>query len=64
MSCHAAPRPVEPPSESDADDVKFNHSLFLFVVPANETEVAFFRKEDYGLYKANPKSAWWPQDFN
>ncbi|XP_041806984.1 UPF0538 protein C2orf76 homolog isoform X2 [Chelmon rostratus] len=25
---------------------------------ANETEVAFFRKEDYGLYKANPKSAW------
>ncbi|XP_022609652.1 UPF0538 protein C2orf76 homolog isoform X1 [Seriola dumerili] len=25
---------------------------------ASETEVAFFRKEDYGLYKANPKSAW------
>ncbi|KAM4558083.1 UPF0538 protein C2orf76 homolog [Odontesthes bonariensis] len=25
---------------------------------ANETEVAFFRKEDYGLYKANPQSAW------
>uniref|UniRef100_A0A8D3B6L4 Ubiquitin-like domain-containing protein n=1 Tax=Scophthalmus maximus TaxID=52904 RepID=A0A8D3B6L4_SCOMX len=25
---------------------------------ANETEVAFFRKEDYGLYKANPKTAW------
>uniref|UniRef100_A0A671TSN6 Uncharacterized protein n=1 Tax=Sparus aurata TaxID=8175 RepID=A0A671TSN6_SPAAU len=24
----------------------------------NETEVAFFKKEDYGLYKANPKSAW------
>ncbi|TKS66771.1 UPF0538 protein C2orf76 -like protein [Collichthys lucidus] len=24
----------------------------------NETEVAFFRKEDYGLYKANPKTAW------
>lgn len=24
----------------------------------NETEVAFFRREDYGLYKANPKSAW------
>ncbi|KAM3608427.1 uncharacterized protein V6R79_025030 [Siganus canaliculatus] len=24
----------------------------------NETEVAFFRKEDYGLYKANPKCAW------
>ncbi|XP_034416840.1 UPF0538 protein C2orf76 homolog isoform X1 [Cyclopterus lumpus] len=25
---------------------------------ANETEVAFFRKEDYGVYKANPKTAW------
>ncbi|XP_028249628.1 UPF0538 protein C2orf76 homolog [Parambassis ranga] len=25
---------------------------------ANETEVAFFRKEDYGLFKANPKTAW------
>ncbi|XP_071341013.1 UPF0538 protein C2orf76 homolog [Trachinotus anak] len=25
---------------------------------ANETEVAFFKKEDYGFYKANPKSAW------
>ncbi|GAA6219776.1 UPF0538 protein C2orf76 homolog [Lates japonicus] len=25
---------------------------------ANETEVAFFRKEDYSLYKANPKTAW------
>ncbi|XP_053184079.1 UPF0538 protein C2orf76 homolog [Scomber japonicus] len=25
---------------------------------ANETEVAFFRKEDYGLYKANPHTAW------
>lgn len=25
---------------------------------ANETEVAFFRKEDYGLYKANPQTAW------
>ncbi|XP_070694575.1 UPF0538 protein C2orf76 homolog isoform X1 [Pempheris klunzingeri] len=25
---------------------------------ANETEVAFFRKEDYQLYKANPKTAW------
>ncbi|XP_040913426.1 UPF0538 protein C2orf76 homolog [Toxotes jaculatrix] len=25
---------------------------------ANETEVAFFRREDYGLYKANPKTAW------
>ncbi|XP_070770330.1 UPF0538 protein C2orf76 homolog isoform X2 [Enoplosus armatus] len=25
---------------------------------ANETEVAFFKKEDYGLYKANPKAAW------
>ncbi|TMS06681.1 UPF0538 protein C2orf76-like protein [Larimichthys crocea] len=24
----------------------------------NETEVAFFRKEDYGLYKANPRTAW------
>ncbi|KAM8857339.1 UPF0538 protein C2orf76 homolog [Synchiropus splendidus] len=23
---------------------------------ANETEVAFFKKEDYGLYKANPTS--------
>lgn len=35
----------------------------MFVVSANETEVAFFKKEDYGLYKANPKSAWWPQCF-
>ncbi|KAM4731769.1 UPF0538 protein C2orf76 homolog isoform 1-T1 [Anableps anableps] len=25
---------------------------------ANETEVGFFRKEDYVFYKANPKSAW------
>ncbi|XP_037542688.1 UPF0538 protein C2orf76 homolog [Nematolebias whitei] len=25
---------------------------------ANETEVAFFRREDYGLYKANPHSTW------
>ncbi|XP_071369229.1 UPF0538 protein C2orf76 homolog [Centroberyx affinis] len=25
---------------------------------ANETELAFFRKEDYGLYKANPQCAW------
>uniref|UniRef100_A0A1A8D532 Chromosome 2 open reading frame 76 n=1 Tax=Nothobranchius kadleci TaxID=1051664 RepID=A0A1A8D532_NOTKA len=25
---------------------------------ANETEVAFFRKEDYGLYKANPRTSW------
>ncbi|XP_037646344.1 UPF0538 protein C2orf76 homolog isoform X2 [Sebastes umbrosus] len=25
---------------------------------ANETEVAFFRGEDYGLYKANPKTTW------
>ncbi|KAM6978658.1 UPF0538 protein C2orf76 homolog [Tautogolabrus adspersus] len=25
---------------------------------ANETEVAFFRGEDYGLYKANPTSFW------
>ncbi|XP_067370878.1 UPF0538 protein C2orf76 homolog isoform X4 [Channa argus] len=25
---------------------------------ANETELAFFRREDYGLYKANPKTAW------
>ncbi|XP_030580262.1 UPF0538 protein C2orf76 homolog isoform X2 [Archocentrus centrarchus] len=25
---------------------------------ANETEVAFFRKEDYSLYKANPKTNW------
>ncbi|XP_042281990.1 UPF0538 protein C2orf76 homolog [Thunnus maccoyii] len=25
---------------------------------ANETEVAFFRKEDYGLYKANPHTTW------
>uniref|UniRef100_UPI0037E85765 UPF0538 protein C2orf76 homolog isoform X2 n=1 Tax=Semicossyphus pulcher TaxID=241346 RepID=UPI0037E85765 len=25
---------------------------------ANETEVAFFRGEDYGLFKANPKTVW------
>ncbi|KAM4561338.1 UPF0538 protein C2orf76 homolog [Fundulus diaphanus] len=25
---------------------------------ANETEVGFFRKEDYIFYKANPKSTW------
>uniref|UniRef100_A0A8C7Y7K6 Uncharacterized protein n=1 Tax=Oryzias sinensis TaxID=183150 RepID=A0A8C7Y7K6_9TELE len=25
---------------------------------AHETEVAFFNKEDYGLYKANPTSSW------
>lgn len=35
----------------------------MFVISANETEVAFFKKEDYGLYKANPKTAWWPQCF-
>ncbi|CAB1328826.1 unnamed protein product [Coregonus sp. 'balchen'] len=26
---------------------------------ANETELAFFRKEDYELFKANPQPAWW-----
>lgn len=26
----------------------------------NETEVAFFSAEDYGLYKANPNPSWWP----
>ncbi|XP_069011284.1 UPF0538 protein C2orf76 homolog [Embiotoca jacksoni] len=25
---------------------------------ANETEVAFFGKDEYGLFKANPKTAW------
>ncbi|KAK2839376.1 hypothetical protein Q5P01_013116 [Channa striata] len=25
---------------------------------ANETELAFFRREDYGKYKANPQTAW------
>ncbi|KAM4609089.1 UPF0538 protein C2orf76 homolog [Polymixia lowei] len=25
---------------------------------ANETELAFFKKEDYGLYKANPHTVW------
>uniref|UniRef100_A0A3P9H586 Uncharacterized protein n=1 Tax=Oryzias latipes TaxID=8090 RepID=A0A3P9H586_ORYLA len=25
---------------------------------AHETEVAFFNKEDYGLYKANPTTSW------
>uniref|UniRef100_A0A3B4H5C0 Uncharacterized protein n=2 Tax=Pundamilia nyererei TaxID=303518 RepID=A0A3B4H5C0_9CICH len=25
---------------------------------AHETEVAFFRKADYSLYKANPQTAW------
>uniref|UniRef100_A0A3B3CEN1 Uncharacterized protein n=2 Tax=Oryzias melastigma TaxID=30732 RepID=A0A3B3CEN1_ORYME len=25
---------------------------------AHETEVAFFKKEDYGLYKANPTTSW------
>ncbi|CAJ1078877.1 UPF0538 protein C2orf76 homolog [Xyrichtys novacula] len=25
---------------------------------ANETEVAFFRREDYGVFKANPKTVW------
>ncbi|TDH07240.1 hypothetical protein EPR50_G00121570 [Perca flavescens] len=25
---------------------------------ANETEVAFFRQEDYSVYKANPQTAW------
>ncbi|KAM6956019.1 UPF0538 protein C2orf76 homolog isoform 2-T2 [Lycodopsis pacificus] len=25
---------------------------------ANETEVAFFRREDYSVYKANPQIAW------
>ncbi|KAM6934284.1 UPF0538 protein C2orf76 homolog [Xenentodon cancila] len=24
----------------------------------NETEVAFFRREDYSLYKANPRTSW------
>ncbi|KAM9710508.1 UPF0538 protein C2orf76 homolog isoform 1-T1 [Menidia menidia] len=27
-------------------------------VQANETEVAFFRREDYDLYKADPQTAW------
>ncbi|XP_029936555.1 UPF0538 protein C2orf76 homolog [Myripristis murdjan] len=25
---------------------------------ANETELALFRKEDYGLFKANPQTVW------
>ncbi|XP_036397106.1 UPF0538 protein C2orf76 homolog [Megalops cyprinoides] len=25
---------------------------------ANETELAFFRREDYEIYKANPKTSW------
>lgn len=32
----------------------------LCVFTAHETEVAFFNKEDYGLYKANPTTSWWP----
>ncbi|CAB1449016.1 unnamed protein product [Pleuronectes platessa] len=31
---------------------------------ANETEVAFFRKEDYDLYKTNPQIAWGPRLWN
>lgn len=30
----------------------------MFVVTVNETEVALFRAEDYGLYKANPTCVW------
>ncbi|XP_064800349.1 UPF0538 protein C2orf76 homolog isoform X1 [Oncorhynchus masou masou] len=29
------------------------------LLTANETELAFFRKEDYNLFKANPQPAWW-----
>lgn len=38
-------------------------NIDVFAVSVNETEVAFFRREDYDLYKANPKSAWWRQHF-
>ncbi|KAL0963569.1 hypothetical protein UPYG_G00308080 [Umbra pygmaea] len=26
---------------------------------ANETELAFFKKEDYEVFKANPPKSWW-----
>lgn len=37
------------------DDV---NDLGVFVASVNETEVAFFRRRDYGLYKANPTCLW------
>uniref|UniRef100_UPI003AAB4AA3 UPF0538 protein C2orf76 homolog isoform X2 n=1 Tax=Centroberyx gerrardi TaxID=166262 RepID=UPI003AAB4AA3 len=46
-------------SLDDDDKLILQHDLTLRAAGvANETELAFFRKEDYGLYKANPQSAW------
>ncbi|XP_071754750.2 UPF0538 protein C2orf76 homolog [Centroberyx gerrardi] len=46
-------------SLDDDDKLILQHGLTLRAAGvANETELAFFRKEDYGLYKANPQSAW------
>ncbi|XP_068428567.1 UPF0538 protein C2orf76 homolog [Clinocottus analis] len=44
--------------EDDDDLILQDHQTLRAAGVANETEVAFFRKEDYGLYKANPTTFW------
>ncbi|XP_058508342.1 UPF0538 protein C2orf76 homolog [Solea solea] len=44
--------------ENDEDLILQDDQTLRAAGVANETEVAFFRKEDYTLFKANPKTAW------
>ncbi|KAM9850492.1 UPF0538 protein C2orf76 homolog isoform 1-T1 [Aulostomus maculatus] len=46
-------------SVDDDDELILQDGLTLRAAGVrNETEVAFFRKEDYSLYRANPRTAW------
>ncbi|KAM3862199.1 UPF0538 protein C2orf76 homolog [Diretmus argenteus] len=46
-------------SLEDDDQLILQHGLTLRAAGvANETELAFFSKEDYGQFKANPRTAW------
>ncbi|KAG7511817.1 hypothetical protein JOB18_011412 [Solea senegalensis] len=44
--------------ENDEDLILQDGQTLRAAGVANETEVAFFREEDYTLFKANPKTAW------
>uniref|UniRef100_A0A3P8UD57 Chromosome 2 open reading frame 76 n=1 Tax=Amphiprion percula TaxID=161767 RepID=A0A3P8UD57_AMPPE len=45
-------------SLDDDDKLILQDDQTLRTAGVNETEVAFFREEDYRLYRANPKTAW------
>ncbi|XP_068581318.1 UPF0538 protein C2orf76 homolog [Cebidichthys violaceus] len=44
--------------EDDENLILQDNQILRAAGVANETEVAFFRKEDYSVYKVNPKIAW------